>query len=137
MKLTRISAQNYSTLHEEFATNDSAGEGKRLAFAAAQKLLDRLGAVDGPSLYIYTSLFRLCFVNGDDFRLPTITRCTPYYRTTDSGQHIPSFQIAFPESSEMERSDEHWTKWTTSDLEEAIQMILKSLRLSAFAPDGD
>ena len=137
MKLTRISAQSKYTLHEEFATDESAGEGKRLAFAAAQQLLDRLDAVDGPSLFVYTSLFRLCFVNGDDYRLPTIARCTPYYRTTESGEHVPSFQIAFPESTDMERSDENWTKWTTSDMDETVEMILKSLRLSAFAPDGN
>ena len=137
MKLTRISAQSNSTLHDEFATDQSAGEGKRLAFAAAQQLLDRLGAVDGPPLYVYTSLFRICFVDGDDFRLPTITRRTPFYSTTESGQHVASFEIAFPESTDMERSDEHWTKWTTSDVDEAAQMILQSLRQSAFAPNGE
>jgi len=137
MKLTRISAQSKHTLHDEFATDESAGEGKRLAFAAAQQLLDRLDAVDGPSMYVYTSLFPLCFVNGDDYRLPTITRCTPYYHTTESGEHVPSFQIAFPESPEMERSDEHWSKWTTSDIDEAVQMILRSLQQSAFAPNRD
>ena len=83
MKLTRVSAQSKYALHDEFATDECDGEGKRLAFAATQQLLDRLNDVDGPSLYVYTSLFRLCFVNGDDYRLPTITRCTPYYHTTE------------------------------------------------------
>ena len=132
LDLTRITNQSRYTLDEEFSTDESAGEGKQIAFAAMRQLLRALNIVEGPSLYVYTSMFRLCFVNGDDYRLPTITRCTPYYRTTETGEHIAAFQIAFPTTPE--RRDENWTKWTTSDVGEAIQMILASIQQSAFAP---
>ncbi|MEZ5942773.1 MAG: hypothetical protein R3C18_15370 [Planctomycetaceae bacterium] len=135
VQLTRITDQSRYTLDEEFSTNDRASEGKRIGVAAMRRLIRALEAVDGPSLYVYTSLFRLCFVDGDDYRLPTITRCTPYYRTTESGEHIASFQIAFPTTPEL--TDDNWTKWTTSDIDEAVQMILTSIRQSAFAPGGD
>ncbi|WP_339613183.1 hypothetical protein [uncultured Rubinisphaera sp.] len=135
MKLTRITDQSRYTLAEEFSTDNSAGDGKRIAFAAMRQLLQALEAVDGPSLYVYTSLFRLCFVNDDDFRLPTITRCTPYYQTTESGKHIALFQIAFPAIPELR--DENWTRWTTSDIGEAIQMILTSIQQSAFASNDN
>ena len=137
MKLTLISAQSRHTLQQTFTTNDSAGEGKRLAFAAMRQLLEELEAADGPALYVYTSLFRLCFVDGDNYRLPTILRCTPYYRTAESGEHIASFQIEFPGSPDMERSDRNWTRWTTSDMDEAVQMVLASLQQSAFSPNRD
>lgn len=137
MKLTRISDQSRYTLHEEFETNDCAGEGKQIAFAAMRRLLEELGAVDGPSLFVYTSLFRVCFVAGDDFRLPTITRCTPYYHTLESGEHVVAFQIAFPHATDLGRSDENWTKWTANKIDDAVQMVLASIQQSVFRPDGD
>ncbi len=137
MKLTRISGQSRYTLHEEFETYDSAGEGKPIAFAAMRRLLDELDAADGPSLFVYTSLFRVCFVAGDDFRLPTITRCAPYYHTTESGEHVAAFQIAFPHATDLGRSDENWTKWTANNIDDAAQMILASIQQSAVRPDGN
>lgn len=137
MNLTRISDQSRCTLHQEFETDDSAGEGKQIAFAAMQRLLAELDAADGPSLFVYTSLFRVCFVAGDDFRLPTITRCAPYYRTVESGEHVAAFQIAFPHATDLGRSDENWTKWTANTIEDAAQMILASIQQSAFRPGGN
>ena len=135
MKLTRISGQSRHTLLDDYAPEDCYGEGKQLAFAAMRQFLRQLETVDGPSLYVFTSIFTLCFVDGDSHRLPIIATGDPFYRTTEAGDWIASFHIAFPHAPDLGRSGENWTHWTTQDVDEAIEMLLSAIRDSAFAPD--
>jgi hypothetical protein len=137
MKITRISGQSRKTLLEDYAPRDSDGAGKQVVFRGMQDLLRRLQTADGPALHAFTSIFTLCFVDGDDHRLPVIAACEPQYAFTEADGYLPCFNISYPPSQSLQRSPEDWVCWTTHNVDEAVQMVLMAIRRSAFSPDLD
>lgn len=134
MKTRRISAQGKKTLLEFYTPNERQIEGVHATLNGMHRLLRHLDTVEGPELYAYTSIFRLKFVSGDDYRLPTIALIVPSYELTDQKGYVAIFHIGYPPTADVAGSEEDWIPSTTTDVEEAGNLLLRAIRLSAFTP---
>lgn len=134
MKINQISAQGKKTLLEFYTPNERQSEGVHATLNGMHRLLRHLETVEGPEMYAYTSIFRLNFVNGDDYRLPTIALIVPSYEPSDQDGYVPVFHIGYPPTADVAGSEEDWIQSTTTDVEEAGDLLLRAIRLSAFTP---
>ncbi len=134
MKIQQIAAQGKKTLLEFYTPNERQSEGVHATLNGMHRLLRHLQTVDGPDVYAYTSIFRLCFVSGDDYRLPRIALVVPSYQLTDQGEYVAVFHIGYPPTPDVATSEVDWIQWTTTEVEEAGRLVVRAIRLSAFTP---
>jgi hypothetical protein len=134
MIIHRISGQKNKTLFEFYTPTESQRESTHVALNGMRQLLRHLDTVDGPELYAFTSLSRLCFVNGDDYKLPVIAMVVPGCGGETPGNRRVLFHIGYPPTPNVLRDHTKWNTETTDDVYTAAELLLQAFRSSAFSP---
>lgn len=135
MQLTRISDQASESLLDFYAPSETDDDVRRAEQEAMHSLLLRLESDDGPDLWALTSVNRLKLVGGDDYRLPVIVLCYAELlgRSRKNGYEY-GYHISYPLPSKLAPWNDAWVYGIASDIDSAVNMILASIRYSAFGP---
>lgn len=134
MKIHRISGQKRKTLIQFYEPTERQLETARIALTAMQAFLRKLGEVDGPELYAFTSHYRLNFVSIDSHTVPVIARVFPGCTVPSNGPLSPRFHISYPPTLDVGRDDRAWPVRTASNVENAVDLLFMAFRMSAFSP---
>ncbi|MEO1618354.1 MAG: hypothetical protein AAFV88_21055 [Planctomycetota bacterium] len=135
MIVHRISGQKRKTLFEFYGKRyDSQPRSAHVALDGMCDLLRHLETIDGPELFVFTSHYNLCFVDGDSHTNPLIARVAPGCTTDDAGPLAARFHIGYPPMPDVARKDAEWVHHTAENVTLAGELLLEALRKSAFSP---
>ena len=135
MIVHRISGQKRKTLLEFYGKRyDTQPQSAHVALDGMCDLLRHLKTIDGPELFVFTSHYNLCFVDGDSHTNPLIARVAPGCTEEDDGPLAALFHIGYPPTPDVARKDTEWVHRTAEDVTRAGELLLDALCKSAFSP---
>ncbi|WDQ19130.1 hypothetical protein [Rhodopirellula sp. P2] len=135
MIVHRISGQKRKTLFEFYGKRyETHSRPTRVALDGMCALLRHLETIDGPELFVFTSHYHLCFVDGDSHTYPLIARVAPGCTAEDDGPLAALYHIGYPPTPDVARKDTEWVHHTAGDITRAGELLLDALRKSAFSP---